>query len=798
MKNLRYIFICLTAVAFFQGCDNGIDPISEVPQGTDATAPQIIINSPSEGLAIKVFEEVTSLDIDIEVTDDIEIASISILLDGSEIATFDNFKDYRRALEEFTYDNLGDGEHTLTVTATDIDGKTTSVEVNFSKEPPYVSMFEGEAFYMPFDGDYRDQIGFQQASEVGTPGFAGAGFVGTDAYKGVTDSYLTFPMEGLKNTEFSAVFWYKVNASPDRAGILVVGDDADDRNQGFRLFREGNADEQRIKLNVGTGTGESWNDGGVINVADGEWVHIAMTISETQSTIYFNGMEMLSADLGSPIDWTGTEVITIGSGGPTFDYWNHKSDSSDMDELRIFDKALTQSDIQIMINALNPYLSKFPGESLYMPFEGDYIDLVGSKAASPVGSPGFTTDSKEGSQSFMSAADSYIDFPAEGLLSNEFSGAFWYKVNADPDRAGIIIIGDNADDRQQGFRLFREGSPDEQRIKLNVGTGAGESWNDGGVINVADGEWVHIAFTIANDKSTIYFNGTAVNSGDMSAPIDWTGCETFTIGSGGPTFDYWNHLSDLSAMDELRFFNKALSLEEVQEVFGGGYQPLNGETFYMPFNGANTEMVSGAEANVVGTTSFAGEGVVGGDSFAGAADSYLTFPTNGLTTAEFSATFWYKVNAAPDRAGILVMGPEDSDNANFPDIQNKRTNGFRFFREGDATSQIFKLNVGNGTADSWFDGGAAATIDTSTADWVHMAFTISGSEAVVYFDGEIVSQGSFDGVDWTDCDILSIGSGVPRFTEWNHLSDQSFIDELRLYNKALTQEEIQDIRNADL
>ncbi|MGI9544578.1 MAG: LamG domain-containing protein, partial [Cyclobacteriaceae bacterium] len=114
MKNLRYIFICLITVAFFHGCDNGIDSISEVPQGTDAAAPQIIINSPSEGLAIKVFEEVTSLDVDIEVTDDIEIASISVLLDGSEIARFDNFKDYRRALEEFSYDNLVDGEHTLT------------------------------------------------------------------------------------------------------------------------------------------------------------------------------------------------------------------------------------------------------------------------------------------------------------------------------------------------------------------------------------------------------------------------------------------------------------------------------------------------------------------------------------------------------------------------------------------------------------------------------------------------------------------------------------------------------------
>ncbi len=66
----------------------------------------------------------------------------------------------------------------------------------------------------------------------------------------------------------------------------MCGGDVDDRFQGFRLFREGSPTEQRIKLNVGTGTGESWNDGDVIDVTAGEWVHVAMTISDTQNKIY--------------------------------------------------------------------------------------------------------------------------------------------------------------------------------------------------------------------------------------------------------------------------------------------------------------------------------------------------------------------------------------------------------------------------------------------------------------------------------------------------------------------------------
>ncbi|WP_127138129.1 LamG-like jellyroll fold domain-containing protein [Flagellimonas oceanensis] len=771
-------------------CNEGIDPITAVDAGVDETAPQVTITYPTEGVELMPFEEETSIDITFEVTDDIEVSNVAVSMDGSQIATFNSFKDYRIVLEEVTYEGLGNGDHTVTVAATDIEGKTTTEEVNFAKLAPYSAQFDGEVLYMPFNADYMDFISFQEAGEVGNPGFAGDAFLGADAFQGAADSYLTFPMDGLKNSEFSAAFWYKVNPTPDRAGILVVGDDADDRNQGFRLFREGNADEQRIKLNVGTGAAESWNDGGVIDVTAGEWVHVAVSISQTQSTIYFNGVEMLSADLPAPIDWTGCEELHIGAGGPTFDYWDHGYDASPMDELRIFDKALTQSDVQIMMNAANPYIPQYDGESFYMPFDGDYIDLIGSKAATQVGSPSFTDESQVGDQAYLGAADSYINYPAEGLMTSEFSGSFWYKVDASPDRAGIITIGDDAADRFQGFRLFREGSADEQRIKLNVGTGAGESWNDGDVIDVNAGEWVHITFTISNSENVIYFNGAEVLSSAMSAPIDWTGCDTFTIGAGGPTFDYWGHASDNSIIDDLRFYSKSLSPEEVAEVYGGEVTPQNyGSTLYMPFEGSNVDDNSGAEATVVGAPGFAGESAVGSDAYAGATDSYLTFPIDGLFNNQFSGAFWYKVNADPDRAGILTVSPPMNG------TDNDLSAGFRLIREGTADEQRIKLHLGTDAGDVWNDGDV---IDATVDEWVHVAFTVTETQTLIYLNGEpVVNTGDMDGktISWENCSILSIGSGAPNFIGWNHLSDLSYIDDLYLFDRTLTQEEIQEIMN---
>lgn len=561
---LKLIFLALT-ILFINACDqNYIDPISKVDPGADETAPVVIIKSPSEGYQIKVPEVISSVNISFEASDDIELASVTVEFDGSEIASYSDFKDYRKAIEELVYDQVSNGDHQLEVIATDLEGKSTTAIVNFEKVSPYNKKYDGEIFYMPFDGDYMELISFETATQVGSPTFSGTGVVGDNAYKGAADSYLTFPVDNLTGDEFSATFWYYVDANPDRAGILSSGSEAENRQHGLRLFREGSATEQRIKLNVGTGDGESWNDGDVLDVTAGNWVHIALTISASQNTIYFDGVPVRTSDMSAPIDWNGCSEIAIGAGGPTFSYWNHLSDLSFIDELRFYDKALSSSEIQNIILNDKPYEPKYDGEVFYMPFEGNNKDWVTDIEAGVVGTPDFT-EGKKG-QAYAGATDSYLTFPTATLQGTELSAAFWMKVNADPDRAGILSTGAEPENRQHGFRVFREGSATEQRFKLNVGTGEGESWNDGDLIDPTLDEWLHFAISISESKNTIFINGVEVRSSDMAAGISWEGCETLTIGAGGETFSYWNHLSDLSIIDELRIFNKALTQDDVQQI----------------------------------------------------------------------------------------------------------------------------------------------------------------------------------------------------------------------------------------
>ena len=208
----------------------------------------------------------------------------------------------------------------------------------------------GETLFSEFNNKYYlNSINGAPATKVGNSTL-GAPKVGEYSYKGATGAYITYPINGLFGTsELSIAFWYKVVASPTSAGLAVVGNpsvtgDAG-RKYGFRLFREGSATSQRVKLNLGIGTGESWNDGGVLLPAENSWVYITLTVSATQSKIYFNGVLQRTSTYTNPIDLTGCTNLVIGSGGPTFSYWGHNSDSSLYDEVRVFNKALTEAEI---------------------------------------------------------------------------------------------------------------------------------------------------------------------------------------------------------------------------------------------------------------------------------------------------------------------------------------------------------------------------------------------------------------------------------------------------------------------
>lgn len=352
MKSIfSYILIGIVISLSFTACKRDyIDPISKVEAGTDASAPTVEIVSPSSDIQYPATTDAANFDFKFKVQDDIELSKIDISLDGTLLKSYTSFIDYRGLSGSHTYPALGVGAHTFQVVATDLSGKSTtkSFAFNISK---YNKVLPSETLYVPFNpgGDYKDLINFVSPTITGSPNTTGAtGGHNGAAYQGAADAYLSFPIAGLygANNEMSFSFWYKLNNAPDRSGLVVVGNDGDNdtRNQGFRLFRE-NA-SQDMTINVGTGSSDNWIGAGSQAAGIGVWKFITVTISSTSTKIYVDGVEKASGTYTSQMDLAGSTKLVLGSGGPTFAYWDHKSDLSLYDEFRVFNTVLTPAEIQ--------------------------------------------------------------------------------------------------------------------------------------------------------------------------------------------------------------------------------------------------------------------------------------------------------------------------------------------------------------------------------------------------------------------------------------------------------------------
>jgi len=181
---------------------------------------------------------------------------------------------------------------------------------------------------------------------------------------------------------------------------------------------------------------------------------------------------------------------------------------------------------------------------------------------------GVTTyvDGKIGKAISLDGVNDYVD--TDGKMSaNATDGDYltytaWINpTSCDTDSALPIIWDDdwqNGGDRGIGltsinneckFTLFREGDGfgnlySHQNINLN--------------------EWQFVAFTLnGKNQKTLYINGKEDANSSIEYSFDHTGRSRIVIGSAHD--GYWNHFK--GAIDEVRVYKRALSKEEIQELY---------------------------------------------------------------------------------------------------------------------------------------------------------------------------------------------------------------------------------------
>jgi hypothetical protein len=318
-------------------------------------------------------------------------------------------------------------------------------------------------------------------------------------------------------------------------------------------------------------------------------------------------------------------------------------------------------------------------------------------------------------------------------------------------------------------------------------------WIDGRDRNIRGGStlpvgtWTHLAATYDGSAIRLYVNGAQVASALQTGPITTS---TAPLRIGGNSV--WPNEFFKGLIDEVRIYNRALDAAAINAdmvaAIGGGSSaapapapapvlaPAPGLVAAFSFN-------AGAGGSVGDASGLGNAGAISGASWspAGKFGGALSFDgvDDWVTVADSSSL---------DLTGAMTLEAwaKPSVTKNWPTLIEKERSSnpaYALYANGDP------LYGDRPNLQLWLDGQAREVRGDRTLPrgvWTHVAATYDGSAMRVYVDGVEV------GVDWrtgliaTSTGPLRIGGNSSSVNEFF----SGLIDEVRIYNRALTAAEI--------
>lgn len=205
-----------------------------------------------------------------------------------------------------------------------------------------------------FDGNGNDSMAVQTATTVGAAVFNGTGGIsGGFAYvpNGASSININYNAAYDRTSNFTVEFWFRQRANKGFRQDLVYKGLA---TYNWRIFRElydGSANFGEVKAGY-TDSVPNWKQVSNANqLSHNVWHHVAYTNGASGHAYYLDGQLIHSAADTNPAQ-TPAQPITVGD----------TADDTDFDELRIWDYARSQSEIETYYRSLTPplFISGYP------------------------------------------------------------------------------------------------------------------------------------------------------------------------------------------------------------------------------------------------------------------------------------------------------------------------------------------------------------------------------------------------------------------------------------------------------
>jgi len=706
-----------------------------------------------------------------------------------------------------------------------------------------VSPVVGLSAYMPFNSNILDVSGNGVVlTPTGTMNYA-PGRVGNAAVYLANEAnviatptaaanYLTSPY--ILKYPFSLSFWFcliKSPASGKYSTIFVTNTSTSVTTNNLVVS---------ISLSAGVLTLYITNSG-VVSwassvVTQNTWYHIGFSVTSAGAMSYYLNGTLVNTYTFPTFLCTG---ILFGNDGTT----SLTPFAGYIDEFRIYNRALSATEILALANVAPPTVEPTNSLTTRLAFDNVATDSQGTLPA-PVatGTTVYSSSSKSGTASLDLTANTAGGTMTKGLTYTLASGSFsvplsiggWINASSIAAYQVLFCLGNNTSTNNTSLQLVIDATG-----KIIVGVNISGIGYSSASITLSASTWYYISVTVTNSYLQFYINGVMVCSTK-------TGAGAFTIanGTGSPTQLRIGGQTGTSLLyafkglvDDVRIYNRDLSASEVAGLYYS-YQNAAYMLYQQPIEGLNVaDLAWGTTAAQSATISawiknntsndqqFS---LSAGNAGAAAAIAAVTFETdsgindtlgfltNPVGTNVVYSTGVYKVGTRSlDLTANTVGGTPStfiSYNYNYASLPlsvsmwiypTAAANYSIPFSIGGLLDNTLSIVINSSSQiyTSIYISSVNYTssfITITLSQWLHVAVTlINGVSNILYINGVAVGTTTLPSTAL----VLTIGTTTALPTTLklgcrtydNAYAFKGYIDDVRIYDKALSAAEVYQI-----
>ena len=396
-----------------------------------------------------------------------------------------------------------------------------------------------------------------------------------------------------------------------------------------------------------------------------------------------------------------------------------------------------------------------------------------------------------------------IDYNENLALNNEMTISGWVKIPSDHSSLwGSVVGGHNG----YGYILYA-GS--------NSGSSNGNLWfevRDGGSVSgttdLRDNSWTHIAVTYDGNIARAFVDGQL--EGENSFETGFQGSPGYPLRFGYVNHNVGNNEHFPGILDELSFYNIALDQSQIQLNMNNELSGLEqGLVGYWNFNSGDGDVLNDQSGNgnngqINGANWVEGVPINSQDPIHGCTDTYAENYDSDANTDDGSCSYpdngEYSLSFDNDNVSIGDIGDYSSKVTIMAWVKKDGTNGYSNIVSGGCGNLLFTENDNKILFGSQCSNPIAhdtyGTTDITDNIWHHVAATYDAdagqNNLKVYVDGVLEGQS-------TKTASFSVNSF--RIGSNNNGNGEQYngnIDMLRIWNTALTQEQIQENMNSSV